>query len=338
MFRVKQWRETNQLNIGAEGCVVTIGVFDGVHRGHQSLVTAARTAADKLGVPLVLLTFDPHPLAVIRPDHVPPLLGTIAQRAATVAALGVDHMVAVRFDSTLAGESPEEFFTVHLEHDLRARAVFVGENFTFGHRAEGTTDTLRSLGAAHGIDVTVVPLVQEHGVVVSSTSIRTALGAGDVTAAAEKLGRPFAVTETVQRGAGRGGKQLGYPTANLYVPEYLATPADGVYAGWFTIEDEDPVAGSMQPHRAYPTAVSVGNNPTFGDQRRSVEAFVLDQDADLYGRTCRVEFTHHLRPMVKFDGLDDLLAQMAQDVNHTRQYLQQDAQPAYLHPRAERSA
>lgn len=301
--------------------VVTIGVFDGVHRGHRALISEARAAADRHGVPCVVMTFDPHPLAVLHPDRMPPMLGNLANRADLAEDLGVDHMLAVRFTHELAAQSPEEFFTQVLQGCLNAAAVIVGDNFTFGHRASGTTETLVELGERYGVEVRVLPLVAEDGTTISSTVIRGLLSEGNVRRANWALGRNYSVAGEVCRGAGRGGRELGYPTANLYFPESVALPADGVYCGWFTILDDAPVDGDMQPHQRYMTAVSVGTNPTFGDERRSVEAFVLDQDADLYGRFCAVEFVERLRPMVKFSSVDELLSAMGQDVARAREIL-----------------
>lgn len=301
--------------------VVTIGVFDGVHRGHRALITEARAAANKHSAPCVVMTFDPHPLAVLRPDRMPPMLGSLASRADLAEDLGVDHMLAVRFTHELAAQTPEEFFTQVLMGRLKAATVIVGDNFTFGHRASGTTETLLELGARYGVEVRVLPLVAEDGTTISSTVIRGLLTAGNVRRANWGLGRNFSVAGEVCRGAGRGGRELGYPTANLYFPDTVALPADGVYCGWFTILDDAPVAGDMRPHQRYMTAVSVGTNPTFGDERRSMEAFVLDQEADLYGRFCAVEFVERLRGMVKFDSVDELLDAMGRDVARAREIL-----------------
>ncbi|PRQ12624.1 bifunctional riboflavin kinase/FAD synthetase [Corynebacterium sp. 13CS0277] len=302
------------------GSVVTIGMFDGIHRGHQKLIRTAIARARELGLPAVMVTFEPHPLSVVRPEAVPPMLSTFAERAERAAALGIDAVVAMRFDAELAAMSPEEFAQAILVDVLHARAVAVGENFTFGHKAAGTTATLRELGEVYGFEVDVVELLAEDGTVLSSSVTRGHLRAGDVGHAAHILGRPFSVRGCVCRGAGRGGRELGYPTANLYFPEAVAIPADGVYCGWFTVEGGEPT-GDMIPGVRYPTAVSVGTNPTFGDERRSVEAFVLDREADLYDREVTVEFVARLRGMEKFTGVDDLLQAMARDVARSREIL-----------------
>ncbi|APT84950.1 riboflavin kinase [Corynebacterium aquilae DSM 44791] len=300
--------------------VVTIGMFDGIHRGHQRLITTAIERAQALDLPVVMVTFEPHPLSVVRPDKVPPMISTFADRADRAEALGVDHILALTFDREFAAMSPAEFARVVLHDALHAKAVAVGENFTFGHKAAGTTDTLRELGQQLGFDVDVVELLAEDGTVLSSSVTRQYLKEGDVAAAAHVLGRPFSVHSHVARGAGRGGRELGYPTANLYFPDNVAIPADGVYCGWFTIDDEPPT-GDMVPGVRYPTAISVGTNPTFGDERRSVEAFVLDREADLYDRAVTVEFVERLRGMEKFNGVQDLLDAMERDVARTREIL-----------------
>lgn len=305
--------------------VVTIGVFDGVHRGHQKLICRAVEKAHELGLPCVMITFDPHPLAVIRPQAMPPILGTVEQRARRADELGVDHIVALQFDRALSSLEPEDFFVHVLQEKIHAAAVLVGENFTFGHKAAGTTETLQKLGEKYGVEVDVVKLLKDHGERICSTMIRKALLQGDIKKANWALGRPFTVRSLVVRGAGRGGAELGYPTANMYFGPDVAIPADGVYAGFFTVLDEAPstapIEGTMKPGVRYMTAVSVGSNPTFGDERRSVESFVLDEHADLYGRYCRVEFIDFIRGMEKFSSVDELLTHMDRDVAKAREIL-----------------
>lgn len=301
--------------------VVTIGVFDGVHRGHQTLINGAINEANSRGLRSVLLTFDPHPAAVIRPDKMPPLLGNMIDRAARAYNLGIDAMLALPFTRDLAQLSPEEFFHTVLVDVLDAKAIVVGENFTFGRMAAGNVDTLRELGAERGIEVIVMPLLEEDGIRFSSTTVRRFLADGNVAAAAHVLGRPFSVFASVVRGAGRGGKELGFPTANMYFADERALPADGVYAGWFIIRSTAPISGDMVAGERYPAAISVGTNPTFGDTRRSVETFVLDRQADLYGHACEVEFVDFVRGMEKFSSVDELLAAMNQDVARIREIL-----------------
>ncbi len=303
------------------GTVVTIGVFDGVHRGHQLLISKAVDTARELGVPSVVMTFDPHPVTVFAPGHTPAALMSLEERARHIAELGVDYLLVIDFRHELGGVSPEGYVEDVLVGQLRARHVLVGENFTFGKDAAGTATTMAQLGERAGIDVTIVRLLSDGGVKVCSTAIRDELSGGNVQTATDYMGRPFSVITPIERGAGRGGKELGYPTANQYASDAAAIPADGVYAGWLTIIDDAPIDGDMEPGVRYPAAISVGTNPTFGDNRRSVESFVLDRDADLYGRMARVEFVGKVRDMVKFDSVEELLEHMARDVDTTRDIL-----------------
>ncbi|MDU0477916.1 bifunctional riboflavin kinase/FAD synthetase [Staphylococcus chromogenes] len=317
------WHGLSEVPTDLDGSVVTIGVFDGVHRGHQQLIDTAVQRAQELQVPSVLLTFDPHPAAVIRPEAMPPLLSTMVGRAALVAQRGIDSLLALKFTRDLAALEPEEFFTDILMGTLRAKTVIVGENFRFGHRASGNTDTLRELGQRHGVEVIVQDLLKVGAERCSSTRVRALLSDGDVSGAATILGRPFSVFEIVARGAGRGGAELGYPTANMYVSDKYAVPADGVYAGWFIVRSYSPIVGDMERDVRYPAAISVGTNPTFGDTRRSVETFVLDRHADLYGHACEVEFVDFVRGMEKFSSVEELLVAMERDVARVREILAQ---------------
>lgn len=310
--------------------VVTIGVFDGVHRGHQKLIRRAVDLAREAGVDSVVMTFDPHPVKIFAPERTPDTLLPLAERARLIGELGVDHLLVIDFTKELAGVSPEEYFRSVIVDTLHASRVVVGENFTFGAGASGTAQTMLALGEQYRVDVDVVSLLFDGTERICSTAIRDALRGGDVAQASEFLGREFSVTAVVERGAGRGGKELGYPTANQYAADTDAVPADGVYAGWFTVlPDVDvvgsdslgPIDGDMEPGIRYPAAISVGTNPTFGDHRRSIESFVLDRDADLYGRAARVEFIAKVRDMVKFDSVDELLENMARDVARVREIL-----------------
>ena len=303
------------------GTVVTIGVFDGVHRGHQLLISKAVDTARELGVPCVVMTFDPHPVTIFAPEHAPRALMPLDERARHIADLGVDALLVIDFREELAGLTPAEYMDDVLVSALGAKHVLVGENFTFGRDAAGTATDMAQLGERAGVDVTIVKLLGEGEVRICSTAIRDHLSGGDVALATDFMGRPFSVIAPIERGAGRGGKELGYPTANQYASDTSAVPADGVYAGWLTIIDDGEIDGDMQPGVRYPAAISVGTNPTFGDARRSVESFVLDRDADLYGRMARVEFVGKVRDMVKFNSVDELLDNMARDVETTREIL-----------------
>ncbi|WP_370248705.1 bifunctional riboflavin kinase/FAD synthetase [Nocardioides sp.] len=309
------WRSFDEIPATLTASAVTIGNFDGVHRGHRAVIARAREAADRLDVPLVAVTFDPHPMAVLRPEHAPSMLTSLPERAALLRGAGVDDVLALPFDLAMAAWSPEEFVRAVLVEALRARAVVVGANFRFGARAGGDVASLIGFGREAGFEAEGVEL--DGGPQVwSSTYVRTCLVAGDVAGAAEALGRPFSVRGTVVQGDQRG-RELGYPTANLPVAAGYASPADGVYAGWLTRPDGN--GGSER----LPAAISVGTNPTFdGVRDRRVESYVLDRtDLELYGVEVEVSFVERLRGMVAYEGIDPLLAQMADDVARTRAVL-----------------
>ncbi|MBB4136115.1 riboflavin kinase/FMN adenylyltransferase [Gordonia humi] len=301
---------------------MTIGVFDGIHRGHAQLVTAATRAAAERGVPSVLMTFDPHPSEVVRPGTHPPQLSTLRRRADLAEEMGVDVFCVLPFNPTLAAQSPEEFVHEVLVEELHAAEVVVGDNFTFGHKALGDVPKLRELGQRFGFEVTAVSLFGEHAVTYSSTYIRSCIAAGDVELAAEALGRPHRVEGAVVHGEKRG-RDLGYPTANIAPPEHAAIPGDGVYAAWFTVLGDKEGDGFRVGQR-YPASVSVGTNPTFSGRNRTVEAYVLDLDADLYGQHVAVDFVSRLRGMESYDGVDALIAAIADDVERTRTILSVD--------------
>lgn len=312
--------------INRKGTVVTIGVFDGVHRGHQQLVNAAVEEARRRGIPSVMFTFDPHPTVVFRPEAVPALLATVTQRARLALSMGIDHVIVIGFTAEFSSWSPAEYVDNVLVDLLGAQAVFVGENFTFGHQASGKASDLKALGTQRGIDVHIAALLQEEGHVISSTFIRGELAEGRVDTAAQALGRPFSVTGEVTHGAGRGGRALGFPTANLYFPDKYALPADGVYAGYVTICPEEEgnqilqgraQVGTMPVGQPLAAAISVGTNPTFGHEPRSVESFVLDQEADLYGLQATVEFYHRLRGMQTYHSVHELIQAIHKDVEDT---------------------
>jgi riboflavin kinase/FMN adenylyltransferase len=291
--------------------VATVGMFDGVHRGHRALLDRVAAEAAARDVPAAAVTFDRHPLAVLRPGGEPPLLTTLDRKVALLGEAGMEVVLVLEFTRELSEVPAEAFATEVLFDALAARAVVVGENFRFGHKAAGDPALLADLGRPRGIDVVAVPLQAHDGEVVSSTRVRTELAAGDVAAAAASLGRPYAVEGVVVEGDHRGRPLLGVPTANLQVPAGIALPADGVYAGHLT-DEEDRVAR--------PAAISVGTNPQFGTDRR-VEAHVLDFDADLYGHRVSVAFTHHLRDQAVFAGTDELVAQIRADIAQARRLL-----------------
>ncbi|HEX3621188.1 MAG TPA: bifunctional riboflavin kinase/FAD synthetase [Acidimicrobiales bacterium] len=283
------------------GTAVTIGAYDGVHRGHQFVIAHLRRLAAERGLETVVLTFDRHPAAVVRPESAPKLLTDPDQKLEVLAGTGVDHAVVVHFDEARSQEEPEDFVRDVLATCLRARVVVVGEDFHFGRRRRGNVALLREMGADHGFEAVQVPLLPG----VSSTAIRRLLEAGDVAGAAELLGRPHQVRGVVERGDQRG-RELGYPTANVALPADILLPAPGIYAGWY---------GDDQP-----TAISVGRRPMFKDGAAPVvlEAYLLDFDGDLYGRAAAISFVSRLRDETRFDSVDALVEQMGRDVEATR--------------------
>ncbi|MGO8956371.1 MAG: bifunctional riboflavin kinase/FAD synthetase [Streptosporangiaceae bacterium] len=296
--------------------VVTIGDFDGVHRGHQRIVARAVDVAAELGLPVVVITFDPHPDEVIRPGSHPPLLCTARRRSELLAGLGVAAVCVLPFTLEFSQLKPDEFVRAVLADRLHAAAVVVGENFRFGHKAAGDVALLAELGEKYDFAAEGVPLLTENGVTISSTAIRARLADGDVRGAAHYLGRPHRVEGVVVRGHQRG-RALGFPTANLQTPPHTAIPADGVYAGWLASLDPD---GSELVR--WPAAISVGTNPTFDGRERTVEAYALDRDdLDLYGVYVAVDFTERLRDTLKFGSVEELVAQMRQDVAQARRLL-----------------
>jgi riboflavin kinase/FMN adenylyltransferase len=313
---VKRWHGLDSVPTGWGHCVVTIGVFDGIHRGHQSIIgEAVRTAAER-GVPSVLITFVPHPSEVVRPGSHPAVLTTIVRRAELVEQLGVDIFLPLPFTLEFSRMPPDEFIHEALVDRLHASAVIVGENFRFGHKAAGDVPLLTRLGERFGFTTHGVPLLAEDGTVLSATFVRSCVTAGDMRNAQAVLGRPHRIDGVVERGDQRG-RALGFPTANLRTEPYTAVPADGVYAGRVVRLDE---WGRTVPGGELGcAAISVGTNPTFEVRQRRVEAYVLDFVGDLYGTTLGVEFIERLRGMERFESVDALVAQMHTDVAKTRE-------------------
>ncbi|GIH24282.1 riboflavin biosynthesis protein [Acrocarpospora phusangensis] len=295
--------------------VVTIGVFDGVHRGHQQMVARAVAKARELGVAAVAVTFEPHPDEVIRPGSHPPQLTQQRRRTELLGELGVDAVLVLPFTLAFSRMSPDEFVQTALVDRLHAAGVVVGENFRFGHKAAGDLETLRTLGEKYDFVAEGVPLVSD-GEAISSTLVRERLAAGDVAAAAQSLGRPHRVEGVVVRGHQRG-RALGFPTANVESPLYTAIPADGVYAGWLLVtQSPSPYEGER-----WPAAISIGTNPTFSGVERTVEAYALDRDdLDLYGAHVAVDFGIRLRDTLKFSSIEALIDQMRADVDEARDF------------------
>ncbi len=307
------WRSLLDVPTDLGSTAVSIGNFDGVHLGHQHVLRRALAAGREQACDLVVaVTFDPHPMAVLRPEHAPPTLTSIETRLALLEGTGVDAVLVIPFDREIAAWGPREFVERVLHQTLKARAVVVGANFRFGHKAAGDVAQLTEFGAELGFIVEGVAL--DGGPQVwSSTYVRHCLATGDVSGAVEALGRPFVVTGVVVRGDQRG-RELGFPTANVPTPVAEAAPADGVYAGWLTRADTG---------ERFPAAISVGTNPTFaGERERRVESYVLDRtDLELYGVEVEVAFVERLRGMVAFEGIEALIETMKDDVCRAREIL-----------------
>src|SRR5918912_1466799 len=311
---MQRWRGYEAAPGGWGRAVVTIGVFDGVHRGHQQIIGHTVKRAGELGVQSVVVTFDPHPSEVVRPGSHPAVLTEAPRKAELVEALGVDVLCVIPFTLEFSRLSAEAFVHDVLVEHLHAALVVVGENFRFGHKAAGDVDLLRRLGRTFGFGVEGAPLVADDGTVFSSTYIRSCVDAGDVAAAAAALGRPHRLEGVVMRGDGRG-RELGFPTANLLVAAHAAVPADGVYAAWLVRGRGD------RPGQRLPAAVSIGTNPTFSGRERRVEAYALDFDGDLYGERVALDFVAHLREMRAYTAVEPLVAQITEDVAQTRHLL-----------------
>jgi riboflavin kinase/FMN adenylyltransferase len=315
---VRIWRSLDDVPADLGRTVVVIGNFDGVHLGHRHVIRRARELADQDGLLVVAVSFDPHPMAVLRPEHAPLTLTSVDRRCQLLSEAGVDDVFVIPFSREIASWTPEEFIDRVLVDGLHAAHVVVGANFRFGARAAG--DVAMLVEAGRGKDFEAEGIALDGGPQVwSSTYVRTCLAAGDVEGAAEALGRPFSVVGHVVRGDERG-RELGYPTANVPTRD-TAAPADGVYAGWLRVLDGEGSEGDEQ--EPLPVAISVGTNPTFeGERERRVESYVLDRtDLDLYDRLVEVSFVARIRGMVTFDGIDPLVEQMADDVTRTRALL-----------------
>lgn len=295
--------------------VITIGAYDGVHLGHQAVIADVRRHAAELGAKSVVLTFDRHPATIVRPESAPRLLTDLPQKLELLQQTGIDATVVVVFDQRRSLESPDEFVQEVLVDCLRAKLVVVGEDFHFGYQRQGNVAMLRSLGRAADFEVLPIALLPRADGVdepVSSTAIRRALAGGSVALAAQLLGRPYEARGVVVTGDQRG-RLLGFPTANVEVPNQLCLPADGVYAGWYERSD-----GSV-----HPCAINLGRRPTFYEHadHSLLEAHLLDFSGDLYGERARVRFADFLRSERKFEGVDALISQLKHDIEHARAVL-----------------
>ena len=294
---------------------LTIGVYDGVHLGHQTVIRATQRAADRLGVKMALVTFDPHPAYVLRPESAPKLLTDLDQKLDLLDQCGVDTVVVLPFDATRSGETAEEFVGTVIAECLRAKAVVVGSDFHFGKGRTGNVELLTKLGHYHGFEVEGLELLpRPNGIQesVSSTSVRRALAGGDVKTAARLLGRNHEIRGPVVMGDKRG-RTIGFPTANVAVKSTLAMPADAVYAGWYVQPD-----GSR-----WPSAINIGKRPTFyrNAEHSLLEAHLIGFEGDLYGESARVQLVELLRSEQRFDGMDALAAQLERDIERAAEVL-----------------
>ena len=293
------------------GSVVLIGVFDGVHNGHQLLLNRAKEIAD--GRNIVALTFDPHPMQVLAPDRAPTLLTTLADRVELLKIHNADQVAVLKFNEKFAAMAPEDFVKDVLVSQLSASTMIVGKNFTYGHKAAGNVESLMKDGLKFNFTVDVQDLQSGEGEVISSSRIRHLVTTGKVEEARALLSRPHRLDGVVVHGEKRG-REIGYPTANLGNLDGQTIPADGVYAGWLTVGIN-----------YWPAAISIGTNPTFaGERARQVEAYALDQEGlDLYDKNASIEFGWRLRDTLKFDGLEPLLVQMKLDCDQARSLTEQ---------------
>ena len=298
--------------VPAADSVVTIGVFDGVHRGHQTLIGRTRRQAEEAGLRSVVVTFDRHPMEVVRPGAQPKYLQSLDHKIASLLDEGVDLVHVLTFDHEFSQQSADEFIQRTLAGPVQARRVIVGSNFRFGHGAEGDVVLLADRGDELGFEVEAVTLLQVEGVAVSSSEIRERLARGEVEWARQGLGRPHVVEGAVVKGEARG-QSIGFPTANVEIDDRMQVPANGVYAGHAVV-----TGGDETPH---PMVLNIGNRPTFGGGHVTVEAHLLDVELDLYGEHLALHIAHRLRDEKKFAGIDELTAQIAADVTRARELL-----------------
>lgn len=296
-----------------ERSVVTIGAYDGVHRGHRAVIEEVQRIATADGQRSVVVTFDRHPASVVRPESAPKLLTDLDQKLELLAATGIDATVVIHFDGSQSMETADSFTKRVLVEALGVATVVVGEDFHFGHNRQGSVPMLQSLGAELDFAVEPVELLARFDGVdesISSTAIRRALAGGQVELAAKMLGRPFEARGVVVHGDQRG-RLLGFPTANVQVSSSVCLPADGVYAGIYLRPDGVP----------HPTAINLGRRPTFYEHAElsMLEAHLIGFEGDLYGERAHVQFTHFLRSERKFDGIDALIAQLKQDIDNASQ-------------------
>jgi riboflavin kinase / FMN adenylyltransferase len=317
-------RDTTACPDLGDGCVVTIGAYDGLHLGHRAVIDRVRAVADERSLSSAVVTFDRHPASVVRPESAPLLLCDLEQKLELLETTGVDVVVVITFDELRAAETAEDFVQEVLVDCLGARSVIVGADFHFGKGRGGNVALLESLGPELGFDVLGMDLVDAagspaaNGERVSSTAIRRALAAGDLESASAMLGRRHEVRGVVAHGDARG-RELGFPTANVSVPGSILLPADGIYAGWFERENGD----------VHATAISLGRRPTFYETADAslLEAHLLDFADDLYDEHVAVTFVERIRGEAKFDSVDELVEQIERDCDDVRSVLERSPRP-----------
>lgn len=302
------------------GSVVTIGAYDGVHLGHRFLISKTIELAREIGASSVVVTFDRHPASVVRPGSAPLLLSDYGQKLDCLGETGVDYVCMVTFDDRRANESATEFVEEFLVGKLNVKMVVVGSDFHFGHNRQGNVQLLEELGRKHGFGVFGAPLKSPRDggeEILSSTLIRHLVAAGDLDRANMYLGRLFELRGRVEHGDSRGGNELGYPTANVSFSSMMATPPDGIYAGWVILEN----------HERYGAAISLGTRPTYypSGGERLLEAFVLDFDKDLYGQDVRVQFGRKIRDQERFSTSEELVAKIAEDIARVKVFCSSDS-------------
>jgi riboflavin kinase / FMN adenylyltransferase len=284
--------------------VVAIGIFDGVHLGHQQIISTARDHGD-----VTVITFDPHPVSVVAPERTPTQIMSLKDRIELLKSAGAKTVEVINFTKEFSQLSADQFIEEILIGRFAAEHVVIGQNFNFGHKAQGTPKYLAQVGPKYGFDVSIVKLAEDRGSAISSTRIRSLIIDGQIERANELLTRNYYLIGPVVHGEKRG-REIGYPTANIGLEKLATIPADGVYAGWLTVEDQ-----------RWAAAISIGTNPTFAGVRgRQVEAYAIDQiGLDLYDKVAKLEFGFRLRDTLKFDGLAPLLDQMKIDCDQARE-------------------
>lgn len=297
---------------GYRGGIVSIGNFDGVHRGHKKLISVLVERAKQLGVPAIVFTFDPHPIAILSPEHTPPCLSTIERKAELLGQCGVDYLIAYPTDVPLLKLTPQQFYQQIISEQLDAKGLVEGPNFFFGRDRAGNIETLKQLSAEDQREVNIVEPTSDGDEMISSSRVRHRIVAGEIKEAIEMLGHPYRITGQVAAGEGRG-RTLGFPTANLHEIETLL-PENGVYAA----------VGEVDGKR-YPAAVNIGSNPTFSETACKFEAHLIGCNDDLYGKTIHVDLLNRLRDIIPFSDAESLQAQLEQDIQSTEEFVSQSS-------------